>query len=224
MELLAEGRDADVYALDEGRVLRRRRRGQPPSWVTDLASHVREHGVPAPAVLDVDGTDVVYERVHGPSLMEDLAARPWKVAAHARTLAHLHDLVHAIAAPAYLPRVGDADQLLHLDLHPANVLLGPEGPVVIDWTNAASGEGSQDVALTWVLLRTAPLPPSNGLRWPLVAARRLFLASFLRASGRAAARRHLGFAIAYRMREPTLVADETVSLERFRAQIEQARA
>ncbi len=43
-------------------------------------------------------------------------------------------------APAGLPRpFGAAERIVHLDLHPGNVMLTAGGPVVIDWTNVAAG-------------------------------------------------------------------------------------
>ena len=38
--------------------------------------------------------------------------------------------------------------LCHMDLHDANVLQGPDGPVVIDWMNASSAPPEADVART----------------------------------------------------------------------------
>lgn len=216
MELLSEGRDADVYALDDARVLHRRRTGSPPDWIVDLTAHVRVHGVPTPAILDIDGRDIVYERVHGRSLMDDLAGHPWRVHRHARTLASVHRRVHAVPALDQLPRVGAGDRLLHLDLHPDNVLLEREGPVVIDWTNAAAGNGPQDIALTWVLLTSAPLPVSGPSRWLLTAARTPFLRAFLHHADRGTARAELDFAIDYRLRDPSIDATERSAVERFR--------
>jgi len=42
-----------------------------------------------------------------------------------------------------------ADRVLcHMDLHDANVLQGPDGPVIIDWMNAAAAPPEADVART----------------------------------------------------------------------------
>ena len=72
---------------------------------------------------------------------------------HAVTLAMLLDHLHAITAPDWLPSpLGAGTALLHLDLHPENVILTQRGPVVIDWPNAARGPGAADVAHTWVVL------------------------------------------------------------------------
>jgi aminoglycoside phosphotransferase (APT) family kinase protein len=43
--------------------------------------------------------------------------------------------------------------LVHLDLHPLNVLCTRRGPVVIDWPAAARGAPGVDVALTWAVSR-----------------------------------------------------------------------
>ena len=70
---------------------------------------------------------LVLERIDGSTMLTSLR-RPWRMPHAARTLAELHARLHEIPFE-------DA-RLLHLDLHPDNVLLSSRGPVVIDWTNA----------------------------------------------------------------------------------------
>ncbi len=95
---------------------------------------------PVPAVLAVDGGDLIMERLHGRDMLADLTSRPWRTARYGRVLAALHDQLHQIAAPEGLRRpFGTGDRIVHLDLHPGNVMLTADGPVVIDWTNAATG-------------------------------------------------------------------------------------
>ncbi len=119
-------------------------------------------------------------------MLDDLAQRPWSLPSHATTLAQLHKRLHEIAAPAWLPApLGDGDALLHLDLHPDNVILGPRGPVVIDWPNAARGPAAADVAHTWVVMACSV--PTTG-RYRQAATRAgsgLFVALFLRHYDRA---------------------------------------
>jgi aminoglycoside phosphotransferase (APT) family kinase protein len=45
-----------------------------------------------------------------------------------------------------------------MDLHPLNVLIGPDGPVVIDWTNAGRGDPLVDVALAQLLIASGKIP------------------------------------------------------------------
>jgi hypothetical protein len=45
--------------------------------------------------------------------------------------------------------------VLHLDLHPGNVMLTSKGPVVIDWSNVRSGPAGADVAMTYLLMASS---------------------------------------------------------------------
>jgi aminoglycoside phosphotransferase (APT) family kinase protein len=52
---------------------------------------------------------------------------------------------------------GPSPALLHLDLHPFNVLLDEaETPTVIDWANAASGPAELDLARTATMMTFDP--------------------------------------------------------------------
>lgn len=167
--LLASGRAADVYDLGDGTVLRRYRprsgaadgEGDSPDagYEADVMRHVAAHGYPVPAVHGVDGADLVMDRVDGPTMMQAVSAAPWKLLWHARVLARLQRRLAAIPAPEWmLAATADpdhAESILHLDLHPMNVIISPRhGPVVIDWTNAAGGPAAFDAALTYVEIAT----------------------------------------------------------------------
>jgi aminoglycoside phosphotransferase (APT) family kinase protein len=94
------------------------------------------------------------ERIDGPTMADDLRRRVWMLRRHAALLARLHEQLHEIDAPTELAAAGPGNRLLHLDLHPANVILAAHGPVVVDWTNARSGDPALDAALTWVIMAT----------------------------------------------------------------------
>ncbi|MGQ0805322.1 MAG: phosphotransferase [Actinomycetota bacterium] len=131
--LLARGRDCDVYALDTMRVLRRYRRVSGRSMESEAAimERARSNGYPVPRVHDVTRTDLVMDRVDGPTMVEEMARRPWQLRRYARTLASLHHQLHDIPAPDGLPApLGDGAVIVHLDLHPLNVIMGREGPIV----------------------------------------------------------------------------------------------
>jgi len=165
MELIARGRDADVYALDESRVLRRYRHGGGSTELeARLMGHLSSCGYPVPQVHGAGGTDMVLERLTGPTMLDVMARRPWQVRPLGRLLGGLHDRLHALPAPEWLPRRfstaqdPEGDRVLHLDLHPANVMLTPRGPMVIDWCNARAGDPGADLAMTLVTIGSAEAP------------------------------------------------------------------
>ncbi len=49
----------------------------------------------------------------------------------------------------------------HGDFHPLNVVVGPAGAVVLDWTDAGLGDPAGDVARTVMLLRVAGIAASS---------------------------------------------------------------
>lgn len=56
-------------------------------------------------------------------------------------------------------RVGarPGDRVLHLDLHPDNVMLTPDGPVVIDWSNTEEGDPGLDLGMSALILAQVAL-------------------------------------------------------------------
>ena len=153
MRFLARGRDAEIYDLGDGRVLRKAMDGRSLAAEAAVMAHAWDAGVPVPRVYDVtDDGAIVMDRVDGPTLLEDLLTRPDRVDDVMRTLVELHDLVHAVPAPAGMRRgTLPGDRLLHVDLHVINVIRTADGPVLIDWTNARSGPPEADLAMTWIL-------------------------------------------------------------------------
>lgn len=223
--LLARGRDADVYALGDDRVVRRLRRPADLVPEAEVMEHVRRAGYPVPRVWRVAPGEMVLDRLVGPTMAEDLARRPWRAAAHGRRLAALHTALHAIAAPAGLrPHAVAGDAVLHLDLHPQNVILGPDGPVVIDWSNARRGPAAADVADVWVVLaclgREPATPASLGARARAAvvdrvepAVRRRLLAAVLAGTDHVAARRLLPVAADHRLVDPNVRDHERRAIE-----------
>ncbi|GCB49845.1 phosphotransferase [Streptomyces sp. NL15-2K] len=148
--LLGSGRAADVYEIDEAWVLRRNREG----WGDALAEgavmeHVRRHGYAAPRVrLSASTrTELVLERLSGPTMLEALGAGRIDAREAGHVLAGLLRRLHALPA-----RRSATGRVLHLDLHPDNVILTPDGPYVIDWTNAEEGDPGLDWGMSAVIL------------------------------------------------------------------------
>jgi aminoglycoside phosphotransferase (APT) family kinase protein len=204
MKVIASGRASEIFDLEDGRVLRRFKVGGDPDREALVMRHAADHGYPVPRVLEVTADALVLERVDGPTMLADLRRRPWRLSRHAALLAELHKRLHEIVAPQGVPNTGKGDRLLHLDLHPDNVLLSPEGPVVIDWTNARRGDPALDVALTWVIAAT-----SGGRQG------RVFLQRFLPHFDREAVLEALPAAAERRIADPNVTEDEREAVRRL---------
>jgi Ser/Thr protein kinase RdoA (MazF antagonist) len=208
---LASGRDADVYALDEHRVLRRYRAGGDVAAEAEVMRYVAGHGYPVPTVHTARGSDLVLDRVHGPTMLAALREGAIDPAEAGRTLAELHAALHVI--PGRDPDLPHR-RILHLDLHPDNVILGVRGPVVIDWRNAADGAPAFDVALTALILAQLAEAGTDGLG-PLIGA---VLRAFV-AAGAPLEAQAIGSAEAFRRADPNLSPDEVAPLERAVARL-----
>ncbi|MDQ1476953.1 MAG: hypothetical protein QOE62_2182 [Actinomycetota bacterium] len=171
MKILASGRDGDIFEYAPGLVLRKARNGRSIAHEARTMRYVAEQGYPVPRIEEVraDGTEIVMERIDGPIMMDAMVRPPWKLPAYLGLLADLHDRLHEIEAPDWLPRLPDDSpsasgtstpgrRLLHLDLHPLNVIMSPNGPVVVDWPNARAGDPMADVALTFALISCGHIP------------------------------------------------------------------
>jgi aminoglycoside phosphotransferase (APT) family kinase protein len=154
--LIGQGRAADVYELDGDRVLRRYRIDAEVTDEARLMEYLHSAGFPVPRVYQADGRDMILARVRGVDMLTDLGERPWLALRYATILAQIHDRLHDIEAPPWLRRpLGDGDRVMHLDLHPGNVMLTGTGPVVIDWSNGSAGPPGADVAMASLIIGTS---------------------------------------------------------------------
>jgi len=180
-------------------------------------AYVRERGYPVPRIheLSQDGTDLVMERVLGSSMMTVLGRRPWRVRRLGHVLAELHRQLHEIPAPDWVRDApgGPGDRLVHLDLHPLNVILSPGGPIVIDWSNAARGEGSADVALTWALLSAGAIPAGPVKAAALGFGRRLLVEAFLGPFDREAVSAQLPAVVDWKSTDPHMSPAERRAMQ-----------
>ncbi|MBD7917490.1 aminoglycoside phosphotransferase family protein [Cellulomonas sp. Sa3CUA2] len=184
--LLTSGSSADVYALDDERVLRRYREGRDATPEVELLRHVRTFDYPTPDVLRAEGSDIVMTRVHGPTLLQAMTAGEITLADAAQVLADLHGMLHAVPAPASWrlpqdrdwPHLDGGPSVVHLDLHPGNVVLTENGPMLVDWANARTGTPELDVAVTAVLIAEVAVDAGGDYS----QAARALLAAFLHAS------------------------------------------
>jgi aminoglycoside phosphotransferase (APT) family kinase protein len=140
--------------------------------------------------------------VEGITMMEAIQKMPWRLFPLTRQLAALHLDMHSRKA-ANLPKAHDVltykinhaspldeetkervlnhldrlprdDKLLHGDFHPGNILLTPNGPVIIDWIDATAGHPLADVTRTSLLARVSSASPSNAVERLMALFGRLF--------------------------------------------------
>ncbi|MFF5358603.1 phosphotransferase [Streptomyces scabiei] len=130
-------------------VLRRYRDGWGDAAAeAEVMAYVRRHGYPVPRVRSATGTEMVLERLTGPTMLDALAAGLLDPARAGAVLARLLHALHALP-----PRDAAAgSRVLHLDLHPDNVILTPRGPQVIDWSNAEEGPPGLDWGTSAMIL------------------------------------------------------------------------
>ncbi|MCB8921732.1 MAG: phosphotransferase [Ardenticatenaceae bacterium] len=100
-QLIAEGRTAEVYALDEDRVIKLFYDWCPSPWIQqeiEIANFIASMPIPSPKALksiEIKGRQgIIYERVNGPSMLKLSTARPWMLFHFARQLAELHTEIH----------------------------------------------------------------------------------------------------------------------------------
>jgi uncharacterized protein (TIGR02172 family) len=184
---IAQGRTAEIFIRDDDRVLKLYFDWCPSNWVeyeSRIAQAVHAAGIPTPAageIVEVNGRrGLIYERVEGISMLQDMNSHPWTILRHARSLAELQIQIHQQSIPGlpsykerlqqsisktrhlnenlrdkYLRQVDslpDDQVLCHGDYHPGNILITRNGPVIIDWMTACSGCSWTDVARTSLLL------------------------------------------------------------------------
>ncbi len=212
---LASGRDADVFAIDDERVLRRYRSGGDVAEEATVMAYVAGFGFPVPAVYEARGTDLVMERLDGCTMLSAVAAGDLSLTEAADHLAALHCRLHDL--PTRSDRAGDA-RILHLDLHPENVMMTSRGPVVIDWRNASEGRPDLDVALSALILAQVAVDETH----PMAVSAGTLLTAFLdRVRGEPLSA--LDEAVAIRRADPALTADEMQQLDEAAALVIRSR-
>ncbi len=216
--MIARGRDTEILDHGPGLVLRRPLVPRPMTTEAAVMTWVRDQGYPCPEVVELVDDGLVMERVEGTVLLDLLSRRPHRMRRYATLLGDLHGWLHLLPGRELSGQValatpfGPGDCLLHADLHPGNVMLTADGPVVIDWTNAALGPAGADLAVTWLLIAGGELEGSRVEQVAVAGFRRAFVRAFLGAIDREAAQRSLRAAYDRRLGDAHLSASELATM------------
>lgn len=220
-KLLGSGRDADIFEYAAGLVLRRSRHDRSLADEARIMSFLHDQGYPVPAVEEIsdDGRDLVMQRVDGPSMADWLSRRPWTIRRGARMLADLHDQLHAIAAPDFLwdADIGRGTQVVHMDLHPLNVIMSAKGPVVIDWARPGRGDPATDVAVAYLLMATAAVPAGRVQAAVIAAGRSMLAEGFVRRYDRGELADRLSAAAERKALDANMSATEIAAMRKLAA-------
>jgi aminoglycoside phosphotransferase (APT) family kinase protein len=108
---IGQGRTAEIFAWEDGRVLRLFREGASRAWVRhemEIYRSVGRSGISCPAVYPVASEDglieiggrfgFVMDRIDGRSMLQVAIAKPWRLWRYAGWFARLHRTMHAEAA------------------------------------------------------------------------------------------------------------------------------
>ena len=136
-------------------------------------------------------TASVWERLDGPSMWDLVVRDPSEAVPLGRLLADIQEHLFGLVPPVTLPRQRDrlvskirrtaatvdpsldralallpppagAPRLCHGDLHPSNVIMGPDGPRLVDWFDASRGDPLADVARSLLtMLGDGARPPAH---------------------------------------------------------------
>ncbi len=127
LKKIAEGREAEMFAWEDGkllRLLRNPRNAGGLQWEVAAARSAAAGGVSVPAIyemLAVEGRPgYVVERIDGRDLLAEIAARPWRVWSIGKACGRLHARLNSLPAGDELPelRARLAEQIRRTDRVP----------------------------------------------------------------------------------------------------------
>src|SRR5688572_20787289 len=108
--LVGRGFDCEVYAWGDARIVKLFDSSTQASRVNEqfrIANAVCAAGLKAPAASEIlqidDRLGIVYERIEGRSLFDEVQSKPWTLFAAARRMADLHARIHEAKAPSDWP-------------------------------------------------------------------------------------------------------------------------
>ncbi len=199
-KIIGQGRTADVYLWEDEKIIKLFSKDTHKSNVElefDINLKVyessKEKGIAMPKPFQIvevkDRTGIIFERIQGSTMLEEMSNKPWKIKFFAKELADLHHGIHQcvnISLKSYkldiqsqidkapflsekvkekllemVAELEDSNVICHGDFHPDNIMLSNKGPIIIDWTNARKGNKILDVVRTLIIIKYSSTPPDK---------------------------------------------------------------
>jgi len=184
---IAYGRTAEIYAWHNEQVLKLFYDWfelENIEYEARIARAIHASGLFVPSVGDIIQVNkrngLVYQRLDGGTMLQNMARKPWNILKYARRMAELHFKMHTCVIQVNIPSqrqklvskirhaedlpkhlrvkimtalesMPDDNKLCHGDFHPENILMTTQGEIVIDWIDASNGNPLADVARTTIL-------------------------------------------------------------------------
>jgi len=152
---------------------------------------INKIGLSTPQVYELMDIDtrkgIVYEYVHGISMIQAMQKHPFSINSFAKKLAEIHAEMHSKRVNGiesikeslstvitdtetlkqedkktiidYIKTLPDGNTLCHYDYHPGNIIVSNHSFRVIDWMTAGAGNPCADVCRTGIILNSGILPP-----------------------------------------------------------------
>ena len=162
--LIASGRDADIFEFGPDLVLRRTRDGRSlerEARVMAYARRARLSRYRRSTRCAPSGTEIVMERIDGPLMVDAILKRAVDASPtpRARSPTCTISCTRSRRPTGFRSCPTAATALVHLDLHPLNVIVHPErDPSSSTGRTRRAAKALSDVALTYVLLTCPRMP------------------------------------------------------------------
>lgn len=199
-KIIGQGITADVHLWEDEKVVKLFSKDTPKLSVEfefDINSKIyessKEKGITMPKPFQIvevkDRIGIIFERIQGRTMLEEMSNKPWKIKFFAKKLADLHHGIHQCVNSSLNPykldiqseidkalflsekvkkkllemvaELEDSNVICHGDFHPDNIMLSNKGPIIIDWTNARRGNKILDVARTLIMIKYSNTPPDK---------------------------------------------------------------
>ncbi len=191
---LGNGVTSEVYKWGQDKVLKLFfEKYSTDDWVNheaDVGHMVHQAGIDTPAVYDkveIDGRKgIIYQRIYGKSITEQLMTEPWNLYYYIQRMADLQFNIHAFSSNGLLSQkerftfmigcssylLGDREarileymeslpagtSICHGDLYFNNIIVSGAKLVPIDWNGAYIGNPLGDVARTYLMINSPTVP------------------------------------------------------------------